>query len=1451
MAYDDIRITELPSLPDLHNNDLFLIQDVTNNLAHRIDWGRLKNSIGRLSKGIIFPLGTVEEPEIAIGDYTSGIMAEDYGTFAIVTHGYKRFKVNQAGTMELINGNVVIGNYDRQCTYTLIVNNLTTFNCYTKFGSDVDVDGNLDVGGNITGGKNLNIPGDVILGESCQNSLVINSQIRAFCDMDLKGTMNIHTNLYVDEDARILGDVALGTNCENKLDVYSDAWFRCDLRVDGDLRFGGDLVLDGEVTIGSDCNHNINLIGQTTVYCDLRVKGETYLEQNLFVNKNATIDGNFSAMQDVYLGGGCQYTTTIDSELVVECTSFFREDVTIGDSNLACPGTHLQVNGVIESKCDTIVHEDLAVDHNTTLGTDCNDSLLVKATPVFECDAEFQKSVNITDELFVGGDFTTDGHLIEIADPTTGCTNPNLINLHGEVHIDCNLFVSGDVFYDGDLQITGPDITFGAGCGLSTIHLQGYTIAHCDMLVKGDTAPFALTVDKNMEVKGNTEMRGTLNVAMDSAHDANLYVHEDTLLNLPVPAYDYWEQCECVDLSFPNTQKRGPDHTTYIHGTQRSLCQVYLNDPRWYKPCEGDRRDSNNASAPHVQNTSVYGHFHSRSNVDLNSASADAPEINHKQITNVWAKLNQYSLVELNKGINTPTSACGFSNVTHTTSGIAFNIPDNKRQTIIWGDTDIKHNVILNSNCTELTRINGKLQTYCDVYLNGDFNSGAGPNNDANCSLTTKIQGVQESFCDVYLNGQKAPYPSNTYKDCGKETIVWGKLYASCDVEFGNVSSHCQHTTKLHSHLEQDAKVQLNMDAGCCAPSGQNFNSNNNNKCTIIHGDTEINASVLLNRGCGDLTRVRGKFQVDCESHLRDDVVLNGDSKTCGKKTEINGVLNAHCNVNLNDSCSETTTIKGKLHSKCDVQIDGNTIMDGTLLVKKDITGNANLTIKGNSTLGSGCGNTTTLNSKLEAKCTANIEGNLTAKGDATFGSGCPGSTVTMNAKTNLKQTALAGTLKVSNGTGGSSKGAAVPDEAKALTSLTTSESCGTSPKWTPIVNSVSVKSGGALKESNNIKTGNLELDVAICPTGGLVIDPSCGLKVDDKPDACIISGIINSTRINNQNTGNLGTPGVLLGRAGGDALGFSGGPPDKRLRLVAPGGVSNVPCQVNGGANTDLAYFQGSGPVYKNACIPAGGSKQYMVCNPDGSGQRVQYDDFPDIPSGGGGNGGGGNGGGGNLFTVMGMNADLAPQPNNNPRFVNRVIPEKFDTSPPVEISTVDVEATLDQIIGTDLTKGVSDGIIQWRRVSEEYRLFDATNEEGEVKGEFSANPEPHYPIFDAIALGQIHPSLVRWDWTEDSYEVFFNEDDYNDDGTAQPENASGRRLKPAGERKIGITRPNYPALQALLFAAVKRLKNNKADKLDASAMVDAVDDAAAAAAGVAINETYRNGSQLMIRVS
>ena len=288
MAYDDIRISELPSLPELHVNDLFLIQDVTNGLAHNIDWNRLKNSIGVLANGITFPLGTPEEPQIAVGDYTSGIYGDDFGTFNIVTHAVKRIGVNQAGTIELVNGNILVGNYDRQCDFTFIVNNVARFNCFVTIQGDLVTGGDLDVTGDITGGNDLSIPGNAIFGRDCQDDLIVQSQLQARCDLDLRGTANIHTDLFVDSNGVILKDMTIGSNCNNKLDIFSTTHIRCDLRVDGDLSFGGDLLLEGsEIGIGAGCNSTIiNLKGNTIVYCDLRVNGITYLDRDLFAQGN-------------------------------------------------------------------------------------------------------------------------------------------------------------------------------------------------------------------------------------------------------------------------------------------------------------------------------------------------------------------------------------------------------------------------------------------------------------------------------------------------------------------------------------------------------------------------------------------------------------------------------------------------------------------------------------------------------------------------------------------------------------------------------------------------------------------------------------------------------------------------------------------------------------------------------------------------------------------------------------------------------------------------------------------------------------------------------------------------------------------------------------------------------------------------------------------------------------
>ena len=83
MAYDDIKISELPEIRSVENDDSLVINDATNDLTYKVDWRDLKNSIGTISNGIVFPLGEIDRPSVAIGDYSSGIYGQDLVLFIL------------------------------------------------------------------------------------------------------------------------------------------------------------------------------------------------------------------------------------------------------------------------------------------------------------------------------------------------------------------------------------------------------------------------------------------------------------------------------------------------------------------------------------------------------------------------------------------------------------------------------------------------------------------------------------------------------------------------------------------------------------------------------------------------------------------------------------------------------------------------------------------------------------------------------------------------------------------------------------------------------------------------------------------------------------------------------------------------------------------------------------------------------------------------------------------------------------------------------------------------------------------------------------------------------------------------------------------------------------------------------------------------------------------------
>lgn len=497
MAYDDIRISELPDIITIENNDSLIINDATNDLTYKVNWRDLKNSIGTISNGIIFPLGDIDQPSVAIGDYSSGIYAQDYGRFSVVTHSLRRIDINQAGTTKLFNGHLVIGNIDRACFWRMDVYNTSTFHCLAKFDGGILIPGLIiDDDGMIIEG-NLIVKGDVELGSSCDNTIKLNGEVIAKCNIDLKGDLDVGGNIVGKGDLIIEGNGTIGTNCDNTLDINATTVINCDTTIKGDLIIEGDFLLDqleGEINLGNkdaECSDvQVNINGDANVKCDLNVKGDSLLEGDLEIKGDLTADG------DIVLGsGGCDEgsviidaPTTINCDLEVDGNLHINGD---GPHEIGKPGGDLGYDG-----CNS--------QDDCPQGTVCYGGYCY---PI--CDVNDPSSC--PDGTCVVVDI--DGLDYEICVPNNSdldCGDAPDINLNGNVNVSCDLNVDGDTTLKGDLQVDG-GLTVGkpgADCDESPVTINGDTEIECDLDVKGDTHLNNVIIDGHVIINpngGNTE----------------------------------------------------------------------------------------------------------------------------------------------------------------------------------------------------------------------------------------------------------------------------------------------------------------------------------------------------------------------------------------------------------------------------------------------------------------------------------------------------------------------------------------------------------------------------------------------------------------------------------------------------------------------------------------------------------------------------------------------------------------------------------------------------------------------------------------------------------------------------------------------------------------------------------------------------------------------------------
>lgn len=179
-------------------------------------------------------------------------------------------------------------------------------------GNEVDIIGSLNIANNLNVVGESNLLGDVNIGSGCgETTLNINSETYMFCDLDVDG------------------NVVIGENCLNTLDVNANSTFNCGVTINDDLTLNGNLILNGELsgnlsltlenlvilgdlTVGSECEDNFIINATTQANCDVNVGDGikmTALDGKIEANY---FEGDGSLLRNLYLPGSVRFLGTID-----------------------------------------------------------------------------------------------------------------------------------------------------------------------------------------------------------------------------------------------------------------------------------------------------------------------------------------------------------------------------------------------------------------------------------------------------------------------------------------------------------------------------------------------------------------------------------------------------------------------------------------------------------------------------------------------------------------------------------------------------------------------------------------------------------------------------------------------------------------------------------------------------------------------------------------------------------------------------------------------------------------------------------------------------------------------------------------------------------------------------------------------------------------------------------
>ncbi|EMR6006980.1 hypothetical protein WJW27_003730 [Escherichia coli] len=193
----------------------------------------------------------------------------------------------------------------------------------SAFHGNIVVDGTSTLVGdtlasNITASGNLNVHGNTTLGETPENTIVVN------------GKSTFKSNIVVDGTSTLNGDT-LASN----------------------VTTSGNLTVHSNTILGDTAENTIVVNGKSTFHSTVDVDGDGTFKSNLVVNGNSTFESNIVVDGETTLNGNTILGDTAENTIVVNGASTFNANTTFKGNSNKFKNINLLANGVLTLESNT------------------------------------------------------------------------------------------------------------------------------------------------------------------------------------------------------------------------------------------------------------------------------------------------------------------------------------------------------------------------------------------------------------------------------------------------------------------------------------------------------------------------------------------------------------------------------------------------------------------------------------------------------------------------------------------------------------------------------------------------------------------------------------------------------------------------------------------------------------------------------------------------------------------------------------------------------------------------------------------------------------------------------------------------------------------------------------------------------------------------------------------